>query len=257
MSEKRFHQMIYIQHGPVKSVIFDFLKKNVLRVETEELRAFENRELSGDCQFVQNLDEEDLLIEFEGNAWIPSMGFEINELLRKKVDMFELEIDDGVDLDSVRDAFKGYIITGVTQFGASDAKGLFPNAIFETKEKNYEHCKSQLIQKHELGPLSEELYEFNMNFNTCWGRKVAVKANGDISPCIYSDVIVGNIDTEDVDLILGKITQYWIITKDYVDKCKDCELRYFCFDCREISRRVDGDLYASNPFCEYDPHRRG
>ncbi len=79
MREKKFHQMIYVQYGPAKSVIFDFLKKIIYRVSTEELKAFQNRGLEEDSQFVQNLVKEDLIIEFEAGAWIPSINLKINE----------------------------------------------------------------------------------------------------------------------------------------------------------------------------------
>ncbi len=253
MREKKFHQMIYVQYGPVKSAIFDFLKGNVYRVDTEELKGFENGQLDGDSQFVQNLENEDLIIEIEANTWIPSIGFKINESLREKLETFELEIEDGVDPIYIRDVFKGYTITGITQYGSNDIEGLYPNVHAEYKEKNFEDCRIRLIQKHEMGLLSEESVEFNMHFNTCWGRKVAIKSNGDISPCIYSDISVGNIKNEDLDLLLSRLKRYWILTKDFVDKCKICELKYFCFDCREISRKMGGDLYSPNPFCKYNP----
>lgn len=50
-----------------------------------------------------------------------------------------------------------------------------------------------------------------------------------------------------------KIKFYWNITKEEVEVCKECELKYVCFDCREISLRAQGDLYAPNPYCLYIP----
>jgi len=52
-----------------------------------------------------------------------------------------------------------------------------------------------------------------------------------------------------------KIQSYWYLTKDKVEKCKECELRYFCIDCRELAQREsNGNVYASNPNCKYDPN---
>lgn len=55
--------------------------------------------------------------------------------------------------------------------------------------------------------------------------------------------------------MLEKAKKYWLITKDRIKKCKDCELRYVCFDCREIVKRKTNDLYASNPYCKYNPYK--
>ncbi|MCP5108716.1 MAG: grasp-with-spasm system SPASM domain peptide maturase, partial [bacterium] len=72
--------------------------------------------------------------------------------------------------------------------------------------------------------------------------------------CIYSNIVIGDIMSEDTGEILEKLQTYWHITKDKVEKCKDCELRYVCFDCREIPSRKSGDLYSVNPICKYDPY---
>jgi len=53
--------------------------------------------------------------------------------------------------------------------------------------------------------------------------------------------------------IIDEIEKYWYLTKDKVDKCKICELRYSCPDCREIAYESSGNLYASNPNCLYNP----
>ena len=48
--------------------------------------------------------------------------------------------------------------------------------------------------------------------------------------------------------------EYWMLTKEKVTKCKDCELRYICFDCRETARKYKNYLYATNPNCSYNPY---
>ncbi|WP_407498921.1 hypothetical protein [Elizabethkingia anophelis] len=52
--------------------------------------------------------------------------------------------------------------------------------------------------------------------------------------------------------------QYWNLTKDGVDVCKDCEFRYICTDCRAYTEQTyinnDG-LDISKPLkCGYDPY---
>ena len=55
--------------------------------------------------------------------------------------------------------------------------------------------------------------------------------------------------------ILMRSQKFWYLTKDKIHKCKDCELRYACFDCREIPMRVENNLYATNPYCKYNPYK--
>ncbi|MDQ1098727.1 SPASM domain peptide maturase of grasp-with-spasm system [Chryseobacterium sp. SORGH_AS909] len=51
--------------------------------------------------------------------------------------------------------------------------------------------------------------------------------------------------------------QYWNLTKDSIEVCKDCELRYVCTDCRAYTEQThtkDG-LDISKPLkCGYDPY---
>ena len=52
--------------------------------------------------------------------------------------------------------------------------------------------------------------------------------------------------------ILG-FKKYWNITKDSITKCKDCEFRYICTDCRAYIT-VPEDMYSDPLKCGYDPY---
>jgi len=89
--------------------------------------------------------------------------------------------------------------------------------------------------------VSEEQYVQNLYWNSCWSGKIAISANGDVLPCIFSrDVVIGNVLTDDFSTILNNALPYWKMTLDQVDCCKDCEYRYACRDCRPLSKGVDG-----------------
>ena len=36
--------------------------------------------------------------------------------------------------------------------------------------------------------------------------------------------------------------QVWAITKDKIDKCRDCEFRYVCTDCRAFLEEPDNEF---------------
>ena len=99
------------------------------------------------------------------------------------------------------------------------------------------------------------MYYFNMRFNSCWGKKIAVTKDGKVRPCIYSEIIIADLKRSQLRDIIEASKRYWDITKDKIDRCKDCELRFVCFDCREIPHRATNNLYAANPYCFYDPYQ--
>ena len=52
----------------------------------------------------------------------------------------------------------------------------------------------------------------------------------------------------------SEFKKVWLINKDQIDICKDCELRYACSDCRAYT--VDPEKLNSKPVkCGYDPYQ--
>ena len=48
--------------------------------------------------------------------------------------------------------------------------------------------------------------------------------------------------------------KFWNITKDDIETCSECELRYVCQDCRAYTREADNP-YSKPLKCKYDPAR--
>ena len=97
-------------------------------------------------------------------------------------------------------------------------------------------------------------------YHTCLAGKIAVLANGDVIPCIFArDYSYGNLLSSSLQEILtGKpLTECWHTTKDQIDKCKDCEFRYACPDCRPLAQGSDPakNWLASSPGCSYNPYQ--
>lgn len=99
---------------------------------------------------------------------------------------------------------------------------------------------------------------FNMarQWNTCWGGELAVTSKGDVLPCIFArDQIVGNVYRQNLQSIIrGRTQKYWGITLDKIDKCKDCEYRFACIDCRVLSLKAGEGFYGKPQRCDYDPY---
>ena len=93
---------------------------------------------------------------------------------------------------------------------------------------------------------------YNRQFNPCLGGQAAVDRGGEIRPCLWSKDVLGVIGRDNLkDMIIsGKFEPYWKQTKDTIDVCKDCEMRYVCNDCRV---NEEGSMTRKPSFCTYDP----
>jgi radical SAM protein with 4Fe4S-binding SPASM domain len=94
------------------------------------------------------------------------------------------------------------------------------------------------------------------HYNSCWYGKAGVTSSGDVLPCLFArDHVAGNIHTESLSAIIRgeKMQQYWNLTFDRIEPCRQCEYRYVCDDCRPWAYGFTGDLYAKSPRCTYNP----
>lgn len=115
------------------------------------------------------------------------------------------------------------------------------------------HC-GVLSIKNLNAPTVHNFFETKRH-NGCLNRKVSVDAAGQIKNCPSMAQSYGNIgDTRLLEAIVKPGFQdKWHITKDQIDTCRDCELRYVCSDCRAY---VDNpqDPYSKPLKCGYNPY---
>ena len=115
-------------------------------------------------------------------------------------------------------------------------------------------CNTTPIDESSMsGNVSQFFY--NQQFNPCWGNKIAVDSNGDIKPCMWSSQELGNIaETLIYQLIMtNKVDRFWLLNKDKIETCKECEYRYSCFDCRVLLERDHRSLTGKPAICSYNP----
>lgn len=96
-------------------------------------------------------------------------------------------------------------------------------------------------------------------YHSCLAGKIAVTSSGDIIPCIFArNQICGNILSQSLEEILSgqPLQKCWQTTKDCVAKCKDCEFRYACSDCRPLAQGSDHEKrwLACSSGCSYNPY---
>ncbi|MHA1368953.1 MAG: radical SAM protein [Promethearchaeota archaeon] len=100
---------------------------------------------------------------------------------------------------------------------------------------------------------------FRHEMNSCWGHTACMRHDGILIPCIFArDIELGDAKKEKISEILNNKTALKIrkITMDDVEKCKDCEFRYCCLDCRPLAMSFSdtGNLHAPYPRCNYNPY---
>lgn len=113
-------------------------------------------------------------------------------------------------------------------------------------------------RKQILAGVSKERFYRNISGNSCYQGKLNISCDGTVTPCIMSSKLANskyNIKRYSINCILEKylIPEFWSLSKDYIDECKDCEFRYACKDCRPISIK-DNNKYAKGNNCNYNPY---
>lgn len=250
---KRFHQYVLIEKGPVNTAVIDCLKGDVYHVGNRFVDAFENRQYDEISDFVTALEAEKLVVEVEENKWMPEVKF-CREDAGEEFPL-RMEIEEGADIDLIRKKFQGFFMSSIDYYGQNPPAEIFPQVEIVVKEKDFNACsrEAEVTCNREFRRIDENRYGYNLQFNSCWGNRVAITKDNEIKPCIHSDIVICKLDEESMQDIVAKAGKYWRITKDQVEKCRNCELRYMCFDCRVKAIRDGDGLYGTNPTCKYDP----
>lgn len=92
-------------------------------------------------------------------------------------------------------------------------------------------------------------------FNTCLNRKVSIDSKGNIKNCPSMTQHYGHISTTTLKEAIEKpgFKDYWLIKKDDIDVCQDCEFRHICTDCRAFIQDSK-NIYSKPKRCEYNPY---
>ena len=116
-------------------------------------------------------------------------------------------------------------------------------------EKDCGHvCKSMLV-------INPKMYTESLQYNSCLNRKVSIDKDGNIKNCPSMDFSFGNIETDKIkDIVVSDdFKSNWELSKDKIEVCPDCELRYMCTDCRAYTTKP-GQNNSKPLKCGYDPY---
>jgi SPASM domain peptide maturase of grasp-with-spasm system len=112
----------------------------------------------------------------------------------------------------------------------------------------------------DCGKVSQDYFTVSFAFfnegtyrNTCLNGKIAIDQNGNVRNCLTSLKQYGNIKSHQLPSLLNDdFTRLWKLTKTDITKCKACEFRMMCPDCRVIAENSE-DVYSPPLNCKYDP----
>lgn len=138
---------------------------------------------------------------------------------------------------------------------------LFPEYIksnikFNSKEiKGCSDCGVVDVDKFSV-PNLQQYMEYKL-YNSCLNRLISIDEMGEIKNCPSFDFSYGNINhTALVDVVKNvRYQSYWLINKDLIEGCCDCEFRIICKDCRAyICDR--SNIYSKPLKCKYNPYEK-
>lgn len=127
-------------------------------------------------------------------------------------------------------------------------------SIFMTKKDTSSHLHCGIVEFEQFS-INIPHYTESLKYNSCLNRKIGIDIKGNIKNCPSMVETFGNLrNTTLAEAIENPgVKKYWNITKDQISKCKDCEFRYICTDCRAYLDNPD-DSYSAPLKCGYDPY---
>jgi radical SAM protein with 4Fe4S-binding SPASM domain len=104
--------------------------------------------------------------------------------------------------------------------------------------------------------ITKTQFNTRLFYNGCWWGKIAVLANGDVTPCVFERTkICGNVLTSSVLSIIAsdELKYCWEYNYAKVSECRSCEFRMACKDCRPIAMSINNRLESKSRRCLYSP----
>jgi radical SAM protein with 4Fe4S-binding SPASM domain len=116
-----------------------------------------------------------------------------------------------------------------------------------------EEEKEKIVPTHFYNPkLAGQLVDLAEFIGGCGAGRfyMGMRANGDIQPCVFFPLKIGNILKDDFEKlwIKNKVLQD-LRNKDLLKGCNTCNYRYYCGGCRARAYSYSNDYLAPDPGC--------
>jgi SPASM domain peptide maturase of grasp-with-spasm system len=243
--------LVWDSYSKVSNMIIEFNKTNLL-----------------DSEIVKNIDELNVdaidLISY-GRIEIKAIKQTVDLFIDSKISSINLFLHYSLwNLEAIKELVKNNVRVN---------KIVFHSSPFEKKEESFNNITNLIFIKKSIlsclncGEITPSYFSSNIKLfsesqshNSCLNRKMSIDINGNIKNCPSMQQSYGNIkDTTFKQALNHKdFKQYWNLSKDNIEICKDCEFRYICTDCRAYTERTHvnkDELDISKPLkCGYNPY---
>ena len=112
-----------------------------------------------------------------------------------------------------------------------------------------------IITYDSLSFRDEKKFDLHTKYNGCLYKKISVDKFGNLKNCPYTKDKFNHLGEQSFLSIINskEFQEKWLIKKDDIEVCKDCEFRYNCTDCRAFV--ADPNNMLSKPRkCGYSPY---
>lgn len=116
-----------------------------------------------------------------------------------------------------------------------------------------------LVSKKKVRKANLYRFSHNLKYHPCLGGTLAISYGGRVLPCpLLRNHSFGSIKNKELYRIFEnerrEIEKYWHLTLDKIERCKNCEFRYVCNDCRALEEKLTGKLDGKG-LGNYDPEK--
>ncbi|WP_010178897.1 grasp-with-spasm system SPASM domain peptide maturase [Aquimarina agarilytica] len=220
-----------------------------------------NHNFNSIFQELNDLGCKDVLLRFFDNTTLVYLTRILEKLNKSSIENIELilkysgEFDNNLNFTELKNKFQR--IASITIYD-SPINNVSPN-LNSTIELKF--ITNSLDSDTHCGFISPNHFRFensfffeSLNFNNCLNRKISIDKKGNLKNCPSMKDHYGNIATKTISEVIEnkKFTHLWTIKKDAINKCKDCEFRYICSDCRAFTE--DNSMYSKPLHCNYNPY---
>lgn len=180
----------------------------------------------------------------------------LEELETSRIKNVEIIVPFEENIDNWIKAISSYKhVYSINVFGAPE------EAIIAQGSLRTIYTTTSTITKSHCGKIHPSFFSVNVptftesqHHNTCLNRKISIDINGNIKNCPSMAQSFGHISSTNLEEVLDnpEFTKYWNIKKEDIHKCKQCEFRHICTDCRAYRENPE-DLYSAPLKCGYNP----
>lgn len=165
------------------------------------------------------------------------------------------------DKKVIKNSARYLLITSETQEIFDQQAELSPDIFVDFVSSDYSIMRnnSHIHLKKKIPKPNILRFTNNRKKHPCLANTIAISWKGDIFPCpLMRKFPLGTVRNQRLFEIFRDnkedIEKFWNMNLDTIEKCKKCELRYACDDCRAIEETITGDLFGKY-LCRYDPSK--